>query len=104
MGAFHGCKKLSELRFAENSTLSEIPKAAFAYCESLTELDIPASVKTIGEGAFMNCTSVTVLTLHEGLETIGDQAFQNLDLAEIPELPESVTSVGIHNPWEETEN
>ncbi len=50
---------------------------AFENCESLTEIEIASSVKTIGYGAFQGCENLKSVTLNDGVETIGEYAFQN---------------------------
>ena len=48
MGAFYRCSVLNQLQFAANPALTVIPKSAFAFCEALTELHIPAPIETVG--------------------------------------------------------
>lgn len=50
-GAFEGCSGLSEIRFGEQPLLETIKDRAFSNC-ALSELTLPASVKTVGLGAF----------------------------------------------------
>ena len=38
---------------------------AFAYCDSLTSVEIPDSVTPIGEGAFKYCDSLTGITFED---------------------------------------
>ena len=45
------------------------------YCSSLTEMELPSSLKTIGSYAFYNCNSFAA-ELPEGLETISYGAFR----------------------------
>ena len=69
---------------SEPSRLEEIPYAMFKYADNLTEIEIPRSVKKIGNEAFWPGESffgpvkvLTKITLHDGLEEIGDRAFSN---------------------------
>ncbi len=76
-----------------------IAAGAFDLNEKLTSVDIPSSVKTIGESAFRS-TSLTSVILKEGLEYIGSDAFQCTSLKSIT-VPKSVTyiapgSLGYH--------
>eukprot|EP00980_Cylindrotheca_fusiformis_P031596 scaffold26642_cov357-Cylindrotheca_fusiformis.AAC.1 len=58
-----------------NEGLERIEKAAFRGCEGLTQVDVPATVKDIGDSAFLRCASLERLVLHEGLERIGEASF-----------------------------
>ena len=55
--------------------LTTINEGAFAYCYSLTTLNIPNSVTSIGESAFYGC-GLTTLNIGSGVTTIGDYAFE----------------------------
>ncbi len=61
----------------------------------LTEIEIPASVKTIGDYAFGTCQNLTSVTFEDGsqLKEIGDAAFSGCGLTTIT-IPEGVTSIG----------
>jgi len=54
---------------------TKIAKNAFCYCNHLTSVTIPASVKTIDDNAFSDCSNLTTVVLEEGLEEIGWSAF-----------------------------
>ena len=58
--------------FAKN--LETIGDYAFDYCTSLTSIEIPESVTTIGEGAFHLC-GLTSIKIPKSVETIGKGAF-----------------------------
>ena len=44
----------------------------FYHCESLTDIEIPFSVTTIGKYAFQNCSNLEI-TVPSTVETIGDE-------------------------------
>lgn len=75
--------------FAFNSALTSvtfgavdaIPDYAFARCSSLAEINLPESVKTIGDYAFFD-TAITQVDL-SGVERIGDAAFASCDLTSV---------------------
>ena len=70
---------------------------AFRDCSSLTSVDIPVSVTSIGNKAFQDCSAMKSLTFAEGsqLQTIGNFAFDGLtSLTSDIILPASVTSMG----------
>ncbi len=73
--AFDGCTELKSVTFPEfdydawlndERGLEEIGSNAFMSCTALTEITIPASVKTICHGAFYRCSSLKKVMLEEG--------------------------------------
>lgn len=88
--AFEGEKDLKSVRLSEN--LRRIGTFAFADCDRLTEIRIPASVTDWGEGAFSNCPLVR-LTLEEGLQRIGTRAFTGHELTSLS-LPSTIKEIG----------
>ena len=93
---FNKCKNLTTLILPDGIT--EIAANAMATDgPSVTELNIPASVTTIGTSAFSGLKALTKVTFSEGsaLKTIGNSAFSisNGVLADIT-LPNTVESIG----------
>jgi len=64
------------------------------YC-TLTELTIPASVKSIGS-AFADCRNLTELTIPKGVESVGCSAFAGCSNLRSVKIPSTVTNLG----WE----
>ena len=61
---------------------------------SIQGIQIPGSVRRIGNAAFRNCWSLEMVNLQEGLEIIGEDAFQYcVSLAQIT-LPSSLRQLG----------
>ena len=56
-----------------------IGERAFAGCESLTSVAIPASVQIIGEHAFDGCESLTSVAIPASVQTIGEHAFDDCE-------------------------
>ena len=75
-------------------SVTSIGKEAFAYCESLTKLNIPNSVITIGESAFYGCRGLTSLPITNSVTSIGDCAFCRCFGLTSVTLPNSVTLIG----------
>lgn len=60
-----------------NLPVEEISAAAFQNALKLTSIDIPSSVKTIGDRAFQGCVSLKEIMLPEDLTSLGIYAFEN---------------------------
>lgn len=94
---FAWCSKLRDVSFADNSSLKEIGKSAFANCSSLEIIELPNSLEVIGDSAFSWC-SIENLTVPANVKHIGDNAFCAHDRCFV--------SVYFQNPqgWYVTEN
>jgi len=71
-----------------------IPDRAFSDCKSLTSVEIPDSVTSIGVSAFSNCKSLTDVKLPAGLTSIEEVAFAYCEKLTSVEIPDRVTFVG----------
>ena len=80
--------------FAEGAQLRKIEENAFRK-SGLTEVQIPASVRIIGESTFYNCDNLSKVTFTENsqLREIESCAFYNTRLTEIY-IPASVQNIG----------
>ena len=79
-------------------TITMIGDYAFYQCTSLTEVEIPSSVTTIGSGAFQ-CGNLSKVTLHDGLKTVGWGAFYGAGQLEeliIPDTVEVIKDYGFY--------
>ena len=59
----------------ENVNLEELPAEAFSRKTSLTSVNLPKTLKTIGEYAFYHCYSLTNITIGNSVTTIKQFAF-----------------------------
>ncbi len=96
------------------SGLEEIPASAFFYDKALTKINIPSSVKAIGDfafemtglknltiesnvkkiGEYAFCdTPIESLILREGIEEIGESAFERTKISSVA-LPQSLKKLG----------
>ena len=66
---------ITAVDFAGNSQCESIGNYAFAYCDDLTEITIPASVTSIGECAFNNCRALTEINFNA--TNMNDLSFSN---------------------------
>lgn len=73
-------------------TLERIGRLAFAKT-GLSELVLPASVRSIGEKAFYFCRNLSSCALPEGLEEIEPEAFASAGLEQV-ELPVTLARLG----------
>ena len=101
MGAFEGCENLKIVTFESGSKLETIGSFAFADCISLTSIEIPASVTSIGGCAFSSrffdhhLYSLKTVTFapNSRLKDIGVRTFEYTGLTSII-IPANVTSIG----------
>ena len=91
--AFLDCKNLTEVTFAENSTLDKIYCGAFQNCTSLKEIELPDSLLEIDYDAFRGCTSLSEVTFGDSLTTIGTSTFMGTAVETIY-IPANVTTIG----------
>ena len=73
--------------------VTEIAFRGFRGQEGIKSIEIPGSVKRIGNEAFGYCKNLKHVTLNEGLEVIGGFAFQHSGLESI-NIPRSVGIIG----------
>ena len=66
----------------------------FNGCDSLTSIEIPSGVTTIGENAFDNCTSLSSITIPNTVTSIGNYAFYSCSSLSSITIPNTVTSIG----------
>lgn len=74
-GTFNLCTSLQTVTFEKGSQLKAFENSSgwggvFQSCTSLTTIEIPASVETIGICAFSDCTSLTSIEIPASVETI----------------------------------
>ena len=59
--------------------VTSIDDFAFIYCQGLTEIKIPDSVKSIGHQAFYYCKGLNKVEIGNGVSFIGSMAFEDCD-------------------------
>lgn len=72
---------------------------AFAYCNSITSIIIPVSVKSIGYEAFLGCQNLENLVISDGLTSIGSYSFAGCVKLTNFNIPNSVTTIGDGAFW-----
>ncbi len=90
-GAFGYQGNLTAITF--NSKITSIGAFSFM-CTGITEIDLPLSVKELGDCAFSSCDNLIRCELNQGLEKIGHSAFFQNGALTSCNLPSSVTYIG----------
>ena len=91
------CDSLTSINIPNSVTT--IGKFAFSDCDSLTSINIPNRVTTIGDQAFVGCHSLTSINISNSVTTIGKGAFSGCDSLRSITIPSSVVKI-IGNPFE----
>lgn len=90
--AFEWCSNLREVVIGGNVT-KKLPSGIFKECTSLSHVELPESLRSIGERAFQNCTSLQHINLPPKLGALKDRCFADcITLKEI-KLPKRVAVV-----------
>ena len=112
-GDYNKGSALEKVTFAKGSKLKEIRSQAFAHCTSLTSIELPEGLITLGGedtdygtdyGVFGDCTSLTTVKLPKSLTTIGkidaswitDGTFYRCTSLTSIELPENLQKLGAY--------
>ena len=91
---FRECTRLLNIELP--ATLTSIGGYAFYGCDSLQTIYIPDGVKSIGDDAFNYCRGLRYVRLPEGLETIGNYCFGYNEQLQYLNIPSTVTSIGTY--------
>ncbi len=81
-GIFSGCTVLKKVMFPSSIVTADWDEM-FYNCSSLTDVNVPAAVRTIGDNAFYGCEKLSSLDIHDNVTYIGDYAFYNCVLLEL---------------------
>lgn len=97
--SFYDCAWLKEVVIGNQVT--EIAMGAFADCKALTTLELPMSLKTIGNkgaytslnGTFEGCTKLTTLTIPRSVTSVDVRCFKGCTKLQTVVLPDMLTSI-----------
>ena len=94
--SFKNAKGLTEVTFAEGSTVKTIGWQTFSGCDSLTKITVPDSVVSFDFYAFENCTALTDVVLGTGSQLTGvyEGTFYGCTALERIMLPDTVVEIG----------
>ena len=94
IGAYTFCffSSLTEVNIP--NTVTSIGRGAFRDCTALKKIYIPNSVTAIGAYAFWHCGSLAEVNIPDGIETIDEGVFADCDSLAHIDIPNSVTSIG----------
>ena len=90
---FSECNTLTDIKLPDS--LKTIGEGAFSSCSALTNIELPDGVTNIGASAFSGCSSLTNIKLPDGVKTIGSGAFSKCSALANIELPGGVTNIGV---------
>lgn len=90
--AFSRCESLTSINIPDSVT--SIGDSAFRWCKTLTGINIQDSVTSIGNSAFYGCRSLTSINIPDSVTSIGDSTFLLCGSLTSINIPGSVTSIG----------
>lgn len=82
-----------------NASFESLPDEAFKDVKWLTWIELPSTLKTIGDGAFEGCANLSAISGLENVETVGSKAFKDIfteDGYQITFFLHSATSIGAY--------
>lgn len=89
--AFYRCDELTGITLGNK--IEQLCFQAFCRCENLTEIELPASLKVIGEGA-LSRIGISELRIPEGVTSLGNWAADNCPNLEKVYLPSTLQEIG----------
>lgn len=87
------CPAAKKGSFKVAETVTAIEDRAITYSASLTEIELPDGLETIGEEAFFACYDLTILNLPAGVREIGKSAFEGCNLTGL-NIPAGFREIG----------
>lgn len=91
---FKGCSSLEKVKFGKGIT--EIKSETFNWnsCDNLITVELPDTIKIIGDSAFRDCTNLENINLPNFLEKLGNYAFYNCKKLKKIKLPKTTSVIG----------
>lgn len=88
---FYYCTKLSIINLP--NTLKKIGNSTFLGCSNLTEVKLPSSLTSIGTYAFCDCPKLSKVNIPSSLTSIGQSAFYGCNLTGNIDIPFGVNAI-----------
>ncbi len=82
-----------------NSGLTNVGQGAFSDCDTLTQVSIPSSVRSLGNYVFAGCTALETVgwaAATSGNNSIGAYTFSGCTSLSSMEIPQRTTTIGMH--------
>lgn len=89
---FGGCSNLKTINLPESLTL--MGNGVFSGCSSLNGIEIPNGITEISTSLFYNCFSLTEIIIPANVNIINNSAFYNCSSLNSITIPEEVTIIG----------
>lgn len=86
-------RTVTEITEEDLQGVTNIGAYAFRNCSSLSNVELPTSIKSIGSYAFASCKALEEIVLPNGVETIGGSVFDNCTSVKTIDLPESLLNI-----------
>ncbi len=93
--AFYGLNNMTSITLPSSMRMG-IGMEAFASCSSLTSIDIPNGIDSIGYGAFHNCSGLKSVSIPDSVTRIDAHAFRNCSSLKNISIPNSVTTISMY--------
>ncbi len=87
---FEDCYNLASVKLP--ATMTAIPEHMF-WASGIKSIDIPSTVKSIGENAFRNCDALTSIVIPDGVETLGNYVLCDCNNLLSATIGEGVTTI-----------
>ena len=87
---FEDCSNLASVKLP--ATMTAIPEHMF-WASGIKSIDIPSTVKSIGENAFRNCDALTSIVIPDGVESLGNLVFYDCNNLLSATIGEGVTTI-----------
>ena len=87
---FDDSKGMTDIKVKDGTTV--IARLVFGFSD-ISSVNLPQSLKVIGDAAFANCENLKSITLPDGIQIMGTGAFSGSGIIGIT-VPDSVTSMG----------
>jgi len=72
--------------------ISKIPDRTFAYCQDITQINLPNTVTSVGQYAFL-ATNITSMSFPDSVKTIGDNVFSQCPKLNSVHIGSGVTNI-----------